>query len=129
VTDTAARQLQRILLLIPHLADGEEHALTDLAAAVGTDRETVVRDLRAIVERAAEPGGFVGGVQLYLSADSVSLVTKTFLRPMRLTRGELAAIDAGLLGVEARTRGAAGDAVRSARRRLRQLALDGAGVA
>ena len=96
MSDTAAAQLRRLLLVIPHLADGEEHRVEDVAAAVGTDAATLLRDLRAIVSRAGDPGGFVEGVQLYLTGDRVALHSKTFLRPMRLTISELRALELGL---------------------------------
>ena len=96
MTEQAAAQLRRLLAEIPHLADGEEHALADVAAEVGVDAETVLRDLRAISVRFDEPGGFVEGVQIFIESDSVSLLTNHFHRPMRLTRGELGALELGL---------------------------------
>jgi proteasome accessory factor C len=96
VTEQAAAQLRRLLAVIPHLADGEEHALGDVAAEVGADAETVLRDLRAISVRFDEPGGFVEGVQIFIESDSVSLLTNHFHRPMRLTRGELGTLELGL---------------------------------
>ena len=96
MTEQAAAQLRRLLAVIPHLADGEEHALADVAAEVGVDAETVLRDLRAISVRFDEPGGFVEGVQIFIESDSVSLLTNHFHRPMRLTRGELGALELGL---------------------------------
>ena len=45
MSDTAAARLRRILLLIPSLADGGDHRVDDLASAIGTDRETLVREL------------------------------------------------------------------------------------
>ena len=96
MTEQAAVQLRRLLEVIPHLADGEEHALADVAAEVGADAETVLRDLRAISVRFDEPGGFVEGVQIFIESDSVSLLTNHFHRPMRLTRGELGTLELGL---------------------------------
>ena len=94
--ENAALRLRRLLTIIPHLADGEEHSLDDVAGRVGADAETVLHDLRAVAVRFDEPGGFVEGVQIFIEADSVSLVTNHFHRPMRLTRTELAALELGL---------------------------------
>jgi proteasome accessory factor C len=96
VTEQAAAQLRRLLAVIPHLADGEEHSLEDVAEEIGTDAETVLRDLRAISVRFDEPGGFVEGVQIFIESDTVSLLTNHFHRPMRLTRGELGTLELGL---------------------------------
>jgi predicted DNA-binding transcriptional regulator YafY len=59
MSDTAAARLRRILLLIPSLADGRDHRVDDLASAIGTDRETLVRDIESLVAPAEEPRGFV----------------------------------------------------------------------
>jgi predicted DNA-binding transcriptional regulator YafY len=96
VTEQAALQLRRLLAVIPHLADGEEHSLDAVATQLGIDAETVLRDLRAISVRFDEPGGFVEGVQIFIESDAVSLLTNHFHRPMRLTRPELGALDLGL---------------------------------
>lgn len=96
MSETAAARLRRILLLIPHLADGIEHRVDDLARAVGTDRNTLVRDLETLVTRDDDPGGFVPGVQIYFTGDRVSLTSTPFRRPMRLTASELGALELGL---------------------------------
>jgi len=96
MSETAAARLRRLLLLIPHLADGNEHLVSDLARALGTDRETIVRDLETLVMREDEPGGFVPGVQIYFTGDCVSLTSTPFRRPMRLTASELGALELGL---------------------------------
>ena len=96
MSETAAARLRRILLLIPRLADGKEHLVSDLAVALGTDRATLVRDLETLVVRDDEPGGFVPGVQIYFTGDRVSLTSNPFRRPMRLTASELGALELGL---------------------------------
>jgi proteasome accessory factor C len=96
MSETAAARLRRILLLIPHLADGDEHGVDDLARAIGTDRDTLVRDIETLVTRADDPGGFVPGVQIYFTGDRVSLTSTPFRRPMRLTASELGALELGL---------------------------------
>ena len=94
---TAAAQLRRILHLIPRLADGERHSLDDVSRLAGVDRTVVLKDIESISERFEVPGGFVEGLQIYIEADGVSIVPNHFLRPMRLTRSELLALELGLV--------------------------------
>ena len=119
MSETAAARLRRILLLIPHLADGDEHQLAALASAVGTERDTVVRDLETLVARADDPGGFVPGVQIYLTRDNVSLTSASFRRPMRLTGSELGALELGLAMLRAERAPDDRKSVNSALERLR----------
>jgi proteasome accessory factor C len=93
---TAAEQLKRLLMLIPRLADGEDHPVADVATIVGVSPEQLIDDLRQLVERYDTPGGFVDGVQIYHEGDTVSVVTPHFRRPMRLTMSELCALELGL---------------------------------
>jgi proteasome accessory factor C len=94
--ENAAAQLRRILHLIPHLADGELHPLADVAAKARVPEATVLRDLQSISERFEAPGGFVEGLQIYIAPEGVSVYSNHLLRPMRLTRGELCALELGL---------------------------------
>lgn len=94
--DTAAAQLRRILHLIPHLADGEPHPLAEVAARAGVPEATVLRDLQSISDRFEAPGGFVEGLQIFIAPEGVSVHSNHLLRPMRLTRGELCALELGL---------------------------------
>ena len=96
MTDTAAAQLRRVLHLIPRLADGEEHAIADVAAAVGVEPGQVLSDLASISERFDTPGGFVEGVSILVEDDTVCVTTQEFRRPMRLTMSELCALELGL---------------------------------
>ena len=96
MSDTAAARLRRILLLIPQLADGDDHRVEDLARDVGADSATVLRDIQTLVARSDEPGGFVPGVYICFDGEEVSLVTQPFRRPMRLTASELGALELGL---------------------------------
>jgi proteasome accessory factor C len=96
MSDTAADQLRRILQLIPELADDTEHDVGDVAALLGVDRHTLMRDLQSLGERYDDPAGFVEGVQILIEADAVSLHSDHFLRPMRLTIAELGALELGL---------------------------------
>jgi proteasome accessory factor C len=97
MSSTAAEQLRRILHLIPRLADGETHSLAEVARLARVDRGVVLEDIESISERFEVPGGFVEGLQIYLDADDVSVVPNHFLRPMRLTRSELLALELGLV--------------------------------
>ena len=93
----AAAQLRRILLALPKLADDRPHSVAQVARAVGTDPATLVRDLQALVTRVDDvPGAFIDGVQLLLTADTVELTSTLLRRPMRLSLGELRALELGL---------------------------------
>ncbi len=94
--ETAAAQLHRILHLIPRLADGELHPLAEVAEKARVPEATVLRDLQSISERFEAPGGFVEGLQIYIAPEGVSVHSNHLLRPMRLTRGELCALELGL---------------------------------
>jgi proteasome accessory factor C len=94
--ETAAARLRRILLLIPRLADGKEHSIDELAREIGTDRDALVRDVETLVTRTDDPGGFVPGVQVYFTGESVSVTSTPFRRPMGLTASELGALELGL---------------------------------
>jgi len=96
VTAPAAEQLKRILTLIPHLADGEEHPIEEVAELAGVDRQRLVADLTSVSERYDTPGGWVDGVSITVDPNNVSVRTSHFLRPMRLTMPELCALELGL---------------------------------
>jgi len=96
VSDRADVQLRRILLALPYLADGNEHDVAEMAEHIGCPVPTLLRDLTTLLARDFTPAGFVEGVQVYLTGSRVTLVSKTFHRPMRLSATEMAAIDLGL---------------------------------
>ncbi len=96
MTDTAAAQLRRILHLIPQLGDGEAHSISEIVQRAGVDRAVLITDIRTISERFDAPGGFVEGLRIFLESDQVEVHTNHFLRPMRLTRPELLALELGL---------------------------------
>lgn len=96
MSSPAADQLRRILHVIPHLADGEEHSLDEVASLVGIDRARLVGDLTSVSERFDEPAGWVNGVTIAIDPETVCVVTNNFLRPMRLTMSELCALELGL---------------------------------
>ena len=93
---TAADQLRRILHLIPHLADGEPHAIAAVAQRAGVERDDLLRDIESISGRFDMPGGFIEGLQIFIDAEDISVIPSHFLRPMRLTRNELLALELGL---------------------------------
>ncbi|HKV52422.1 MAG TPA: WYL domain-containing protein [Gemmatimonadaceae bacterium] len=94
-TDAAA-QLERLLAIVPRIADGEEHSIKSIADALGVTPETVANDLVSVGERYDTPGGFIEGLQVFIDAEQASVRTSHFLRPMRLTVADLDALDLGL---------------------------------
>lgn len=120
---TAAAQLRRLLLALPALADDQAHSLAAVAERVGTDVETLRRDLSTLVTRVGdEPGGFAEGVQLLLGSDSVQLQTPSghFRRPMALSRVELHALELGLAALRQESPPDEHGAIERARERLRK---------
>jgi proteasome accessory factor C len=120
MSETAAARLRRILLLIPRLGDGQDHDIAELAREVGTDRETLVRDIETLFTRVDDPGGFVPGVSVYYTGEKVSLNSNRFLRPMRLTSSELGALELGLAMLRAERPPDERKAVNGALERLRK---------
>ncbi|HUF35478.1 MAG TPA: WYL domain-containing protein, partial [Gemmatimonadales bacterium] len=116
----AADQLRRILHLIPRLADGEPHSLEQVSRLAGVERSVVLKDIESISERFEVPGGFVEGLQIYIEADDISIVPNHFLRPMRLTRSELLALELGLAMLRGERPPEENRAIDGAMTRLRQ---------
>lgn len=121
MTDTAAAQLRRVLHLIPHLGDGEPHPIAEVAARAGVDRAVLLRDIRTLSDRFDVPGGFVEGLSIFLEQDTVEVTTDHFLRPMRLTRPELLALELGLAMLRAERPAEEHRAIDGARRRLQEV--------
>jgi predicted DNA-binding transcriptional regulator YafY len=120
MAETAANQLRRILHLIPMCEDDVPHPIEEMAAALDSDRKTLLRDLKALSDRFDDPGGFVEGVQVFVEPGRFSLRSDHFRRPMRLTLGELGALDLGLAMLERERPPDEQDAIRRARERLQQ---------
>lgn len=97
MSQSASEQLKRILHLIPHLADEQEHTLGDLASSIGVSATQLMADFISISERFDVPGGFVEGVTIFVENDAVSVHANHFHRPMRLTMPELSAMELGLV--------------------------------
>jgi proteasome accessory factor C len=120
VSDTAAAQLRRVLQLIPQLADGEEHAIADVAAAAGVAESQLLDDLASISERFDTPGGFVEGVSILVEQETVCITAQEFHRPMRLTMAELCALELGLAMLRRERTPAEHGAIDTAVERLRR---------
>jgi proteasome accessory factor C len=120
VSGTAADQLRRVLALIPRIGDGEEHAFDALAEAEGVPTSVIFHDVATLGNRLDDPGGFVEGVRVSFDARRVSLVTSHFLRPMRLTTAEAAALDLGLAMLAGERTAGDRAVVDAARSRLRE---------
>jgi proteasome accessory factor C len=114
--------LQRVLALIPVIADGEDHSVAEVASSLSVDVPTMLRDLESFADRFDMPGGFVEGLQIYIDGARVSARTDHFLRPMRLTRGELYALDFALALLRNERSPAEWQAIDGARERLQSAA-------
>ena len=115
---TASDQLRRILHLIPALADGETHPIDEVASKAGVERSVLLKDIESISERFEVPGGFVEGLQIFIETETVSVIPNHFLRPMRLTRSELCALELGLAMLRAERPAEEHRAIDAARARL-----------
>ncbi|HEX5831867.1 MAG TPA: WYL domain-containing protein [Gemmatimonadaceae bacterium] len=93
---TAAEQLRRLLHVLPRVADGRVHEWEELERVAGVSAATLLDDFEELSRRDDLPGGFVEGLQIYLTRANVQLVTPHFHRPMRLTMPELCALELGV---------------------------------
>lgn len=121
MTDTAAKQLRRILQVIPDIADGNDHALGKVAKKAGVDEAVLLADLKSLADRQGGPGGFVEGMQIYISPGTVSVTSDLFLRPMGLTVAELSALELGLAILRSERPPDETPGIERARDRLRKL--------
>ena len=92
----ATAQLQRIIFMIPILADGEPHRIFDLIWDAGIDRSQLLDDLQSIADRFDESGGLVDGLQIFVDRETVTLVPSPLIGLLRLTKAELIALELGL---------------------------------
>ncbi|MEJ7758789.1 MAG: WYL domain-containing protein [Gemmatimonadaceae bacterium] len=121
VPDTAARQLRRILMVIPGIADGNAHRLSKVARSAGVEKAVLLADLKSLADRHGAPGGFVDGMQIYIGPEMVEVTSNHFLRPMGLTIHELCALELGLAILRAERPPDETAVIESARGRLRKL--------
>lgn len=100
---SAAERARRMLALLPHLRDQGRRPLTALAAATGTDEETVAEDLTTLSLCGADERDPMALVAVYVE-DGEAVVwgdLPALERPVRLTPAEARALLAalGALGV------------------------------
>ena len=88
-------RLQRLLIALPTMADEPKLTIEQLASRVGSTAKILRADFLSL-DRDDTPPGFVESIELYWGADSVSMRSSHFKRPMRLTRPEVAALELGL---------------------------------
>lgn len=119
MTSDAATQLRRILDLLPRLADGEAHPVAEVAALAGVEPRALLADLTSLTDRFDAPGGFVDGVQVFVDADTVCVLSDHLRRPMRLTMAELCALELGLCVMRAERGPEEHGTLERARERLR----------
>ncbi|MCC6928085.1 MAG: WYL domain-containing protein [Gemmatimonadaceae bacterium] len=117
----AVAQFRRILLLVPQIANGEEHDVEEVARRIGTTVAVLQKDLFSLVTRYDAPAGFVDGVSAYVENGRVSARSDHFLRPMRLTVPELCALELGLAVLRTQRPPDERGALDRARDRLRQV--------
>ncbi len=118
---SAAAKLKRLLLVMPQIADGEEHSLIEVAARIGCTVETLTDDLHSLAPRTDVPGGFIDKVSISITASTVSAESQHLRRPMRLTMSELCALDLGLAVLRTHRPPDEHRVLDSARRRLRDV--------
>ncbi len=121
MTETAAKQLRRILRVIPEIADGNEHSLATVASRAGVEKDVLLGDLKSLADRHGAPGGFVEGMQIFIGPETVSVTSDQFLRPMGLTVSELSALELGLAILRAERPPDETAAIDRARERLRDI--------
>jgi len=122
VNPTSA-QLRRLLAVLPEIADGQEHAIADVARRVGVEADTLTRDLYELSQRGADPPGWIEKVAVYVEADRVALEAAShFRRPMRLTQPESRALELGLSLLRAELAPDRRSAVEGTLGRVRELA-------
>jgi proteasome accessory factor C len=121
--DQALEQFQRLLRLLPFLADGKAHSYDQIAKRSGVSVTAAIADLRTVAQRDDGPGGFIETLRIELGQSSAALTTTPFRRPMRLTGRELAALELGLALVQTATPPEERPVLDRARKRLRDAIL------
>lgn len=95
---TASAQLERILYLLPAAAREGGMRIDDLAAALGVEREVVMRDLQDVTARTFyHPAGAVDSFNILMDDQRVEVYAPSeFQRPVRLNSREALALGLGL---------------------------------
>mgnify|MGYP002778464579 CR=1 FL=1 len=130
----APHDLARLLALIPRLPPFEPRRVGDVAAELGLAPAAVLRLVRQLETRGEELAGYVDPVRILVEPDGddddgTPLADRTlelqasshFLRPMRLTTGELHALELGLAMLAGDCAPDEEAAIAEARARLREL--------
>jgi predicted DNA-binding transcriptional regulator YafY len=101
--DTAADQLERILHILPAAACSNGVRIETLAAELGVDAATVLRDIEHVTARAFyHPAGAVETFSILLDGQSVEVhAPHEFNRPTRLNQREALALGLGLRSLAA----------------------------
>jgi len=97
--DTSPEErLRRLLMIIPVAAQGDGATFADLASRLDVDEETVLGDVRQLIERSYKrTGAHSGDFQIDMGADGVRILTSGELRrPVRLSAREALALSLGL---------------------------------
>ena len=95
MAEKASSQFSRLMTVIPHLLDDQEHRLDDVAAQTGVSRDQLFDDLVSMTQR-FDVAGFVDSMVVQVGPELVSMRTSDFHRPLRLTMPELCALELGL---------------------------------
>lgn len=93
---TAANRFRRLMLVLPSFAESPSQSVTELSERLQVPAATLISDLHALAERFDDLSGFAEPVEISLTGDRVELRTDHFLRPMRVSMAELAALELGL---------------------------------
>ena len=116
---------RRLLALVPLLGDEEAHPIAEVAARIGSDADTVLRELMALGDRPDDPAGFVAGLTLQVEAAPgmrVQARSPHLKRPMRLTWSERQALELGLAALALERPPTEQAAIARARSQLAKLA-------
>lgn len=92
----STNRFRRLMLILPTFAEAPTQSLASLRERLGVPRETVLDDLRALVERHHDLPGFEEPLVVAIEGDSVTIRTNHFRRPMRVSMAELCALELGL---------------------------------